>query len=79
MDKKFLESKIENSRSMNEYRRKELVGRKSKVEALEPSKDILKDVYNEELKWVVYLENAIMDEEKLLDIFYTARDCTSTK
>ena len=79
MDKKFLESKIENSRSMNEYRRKELVGRKSKVEALELGKDILKDVYNEELKWVVYLENAIMDEEKLLDIFYTARDCTSTK
>ena len=75
MDKKFLESKIENSRSMNEYRRKELVGRKSKVEALEPSKDILKDVYNEEMEWVVYLENAIMDEEKLLDIFYTARDC----
>ena len=79
MDKKFLESKIENSRSMNEYRRKELVGRKSKLEALEPSKDILKDVYNEELEWVVYFENAIVDEEKLLDIFYTARDCTSTK
>ena len=79
MDKKFLESKIENSRSMNEYRRKELVGRKSRVEALEFSKDIVQDVYNEELEWVVYLENAIMDEEKLLDIFYTARDCTSTK
>lgn len=79
MDKKFLESKIESSRSMNEYRRKELVGRKSRVEALEPKKDILKDVYNEELEWVVYLENAIVDEEKLLDIFYTARDCTSTK
>jgi len=76
---KFLESKIENSRSMNEYRRKELVGRKSRVEALESSKDIVQDVYNEELEWVVYLENAIMDEEKLLDIFYTARDCTSTK
>jgi len=79
MDMKFLESKIENSRSMNEYRRKELVGRKSRVEALESSKDIVQDVYNEELEWVVYLENAIMDEEKLLDIFYTARDCTSTK
>jgi hypothetical protein len=79
MDMKFLESKIENSRSMNEYRRKELVGRKSRVEALEFSKDIVQDVYNEELEWVVYLENAIMDEEKLLDIFYTARDCTSTK
>jgi len=76
---KFLESKIENSRSMNEYRRKELVGRKSRVEALESSKDIVSDVYNEELEWVVYLENAIIDEEKLLDIFYTARDCTSTK
>ena len=76
---KFLESKIENSRSMNEYRRKELVGRKSRVEALESSKDIVQDVYNEELEWVVYLENAIMEEEKLLDIFYTARDCTSTK
>ena len=76
---KFLESKIENSRSMNEFRRKELVGRKSRVEALESSKDIVQDVYNEELEWVVYLENAIMDEEKLLDIFYTARDCTSTK
>ena len=79
MDKKFLESKIENSRSMNEYRRKELVGRKSRVEALESSKDIVQDVYNEELEWVVYLENAIIDEEKLLDIYYTARDCTSTK
>ncbi len=79
MDMKFLESKIENSRSMNEYRRKELVGRKSRVEALESSKDIVQDVYNEELEWVVYLENAIMEEEKLLDIFYTARDCTSTK
>mgnify|MGYP003113455055 FL=1 len=79
MDMKFLESKIENSRSMNEYRRKELVGRKSRVEALESSKDIVSDVYNEELEWVVYLENAIIDEEKLLDIFYTARDCTSTK
>jgi len=76
---KFLESKIENSRSMNEYRRKELVGRKSRVEALESSKDIVSDVYNEELEWVVYLENAIIDEEKLLDIYYTARDCTSTK
>lgn len=76
---KFLESKIENSRSMNEYRRKELVGRKSRVEALESSKDIVQDVYNEELEWVVYLENAIIDEEKLLDIYYTARDCTSTK
>jgi hypothetical protein len=79
MDMKFLESKIENSRSMNEYRRKELVGRKSRVEALESSKDIVQDVYNEELEWVVYLENAIIDEEKLLDIYYTARDCTSTK
>ena len=79
MDMKFLESKIENSRSMNEYRRKELVGRKSRVEALESSKDIVSDVYNEELEWVVYLENAIIDEEKLLDIYYTARDCTSTK
>jgi len=76
---KFLESKIENSRSMNEYRRKELVGRKSRVEALESSKDIISDVYNEELEWVVYLENAIIDEEKILDIYYTARDCTSTK
>lgn len=79
MDMKFLESKIESSRSMNEYRRKELVGRKSRVEALESSKDIVPDVYNEELEWVVYLENAIIDEEKLLDIYYTARDCTSTK
>lgn len=79
MDMKFLESKIENSRSMNEYRRKELVGRKSRVEALESSKDIISDVYNEELEWVVYLENAIIDEEKILDIYYTARDCTSTK
>jgi len=76
---KFLESKIESSQSMNEFRRKELVGRKSRVEALESSKDIVSDVYNEELEWVVYLENAIIDEEKLLDIFYTARDCTSTK
>ena len=76
---KFLESKIESSQSMNEFRRKQLIERKSKVEALEPSKDILGDVYKEELSWVVFLEDAIRDEDKLLDIFYTARDCTSTK
>ena len=76
---KFLESKIESSRSLNEYRRKQLIEKKIKVKALEPHKDILKDIYDEEMSWVLFFENAIIDEEKLLDIFYTARDCTSTK
>jgi len=74
MNKVFLESRIKKSTEQIEYKEKQLVNRKAKVKALEPTKDILKEVYDEELSWVVWLEKTILEEQMLLDIFYTARD-----
>jgi hypothetical protein len=74
MNKEFLESRIKKSTEQIEYKEKQLVNRKAKVKALEPTKDILKEVYDEELSWVVWLEQTILEEQMLLDIFYTARD-----
>lgn len=74
MNKEFLESRIKKSTEEIEYKKGQLVNRKAKVKALEPTKDILKEVYDEELSWVVWLEKTILEEQMLLDIFYTARD-----
>ncbi len=71
---KFLESRIEKTTEDIKYKEKQLVNRKAKVDALESSKKILKEVYEEELSWVVWLEKTINEEQMMLEIFYTARD-----
>lgn len=74
MNMKFLESRIEKTTEDIKYKEKQLVNRKAKVDALESSKKILKEVYEEELSWVVWLEKTINEEQMMLEIFYTARD-----
>jgi vacuolar-type H+-ATPase subunit E/Vma4 len=74
MNMKFLESRIEKTTEDIKYKNKQLVNRKAKVDALESSKKILKEVYEEELSWVVWLEKTINEEQMMLEIFYTARD-----
>ncbi len=74
MNREFLDSQIEKTKKSVEYKKKQLVNRRAKVEALEPSKDILTEVYEEEVSWVVWLEKTINEDTMLLDIFYTARD-----
>jgi len=74
MNMKFLESRIEKTTEDIKYKKKQLVNRKAKVDALESSKKILKEVYEEELSWVVWLEKTINEEQMMLEIFYTARD-----
>lgn len=82
MDKKFLEDQIEKAKEDLAFHKKQLENEQQKVSELANAKitnlDILR-VLEEARKMEKWYEKGCKEDLLLLDIFYTARDCTSTK
>tara|TARA_R110002167_G_scaffold266773_1_gene473551 strand:- start:1115 stop:1363 length:249 start_codon:yes stop_codon:yes gene_type:complete len=82
MDKKFLEDQIEKAKEDLAFHKKQLENEQQKVSELANAKitnlDILR-VLTEARKMEKWYEKGCKEDLLLLDIFYTARDCTSTK
>tara|TARA_R110000744_G_scaffold734_1_gene2786 strand:+ start:218 stop:466 length:249 start_codon:yes stop_codon:yes gene_type:complete len=82
MDKKFLEDQIEKAKEDLAFHKKQLENEQQKVSELANAKitnlDILR-VLEEARKMERWYEKGCKEDLLLLDIFYTARDCTSTK
>ena len=82
MDKKFLEDQIEKAKEDLAFHKKQLENEQQKVSELANAKitnlDILR-VLEEARKMEKWFEKGCKEDLLLLDIFYTARDCTSTK
>tara|TARA_R110000824_G_scaffold240586_1_gene429203 strand:+ start:185 stop:433 length:249 start_codon:yes stop_codon:yes gene_type:complete len=82
MDKKFLEVQIEKAKEDLAFHKKQLENEQQKVSELANAKitnlDILR-VLEEARTMEKWYEKGCKEDLLLLDIFYTARDCTSTK
>ena len=82
MDKKFLEVQIEKAKENLAFHKKELKNEQQKVRELSDANltnlDILK-VLEQAKTMEKRFEKGCKEDLLLLDIFYTARDCTSTK
>ena len=82
MDKKFLEVQIEKAKENLAFHKKELKNEQQKVRELSDANltnlDILK-VLEQAKTMEKWYEKGCKEDLLLLDIFYTARDCTSTK
>jgi len=82
MDKKFLEDQIEKAKEDLAFHKKQLENEQQKVSELANAKitnlDILR-VLKEARAMEKWYEKGCKEDLLLLDIFYTARDCTSTK
>ena len=82
MDKKFLEVQIEKAKENLAFHKKELKNEQQKVRELSDANltnlDILK-VLEQAKTMEKWFEKGCKEDLLLLDIFYTARDCTSTK
>lgn len=82
MDKKFLEVQIEKAKENLAFHKKELENEQQKVRELSDANltnlDILK-VLEQAKTMEKWFEKGCKEDLLLLDIFYTARDCTSTK
>ena len=82
MDKKFLEDQIEKAKEDLAFHKKQLENEQQKVSELANAKitnlDILR-VLEEARTMEKWYEKGCKEDLLLLDIFYTARDCTSTK
>ena len=82
MDKKFLEVQIDKAKENLAFHKKELKNEQQKVRELSNANltnlDILK-VLEQAKTMEKWFEKGCKEDLLLLDIFYTARDCTSTK
>jgi len=82
MDKKFLEVQIDKAKENLAFHKKELKNEQQKVRELSDANltnlDILK-VLEQARTMEKWFEKGCKEDLLLLDIFYTARDCTSTK
>ena len=82
MDKKFLEVQIDTAKENLAFHKKELENEQQKVLELSNANltnlDILK-VLEQAKTMEKWFEKGCKEDLLLLDIFYTARDCTSTK
>jgi len=76
MNKEFLDSQIEKTKSMLGHQKEELAKRKITATAMAGIEG-LEAEYMEAVAWVDYYKKGITDDEMMLEIYYTARDLTS--
>jgi len=82
MDYDYLEELLEKTKRGIEWRNERLLEYEEKVatfsEVAEKHSEI-KDLLKDAKEWVTYINGANADDEKLIDILYTARDLRDEK